>query len=72
MNNIRKIIEERLDNARNDYGNTTREPQLELQGQIEAYQDCLNLMRPRTEQDILKDFEKLEQENELLKEVLGE
>ena len=43
MNNIKQIIEERLENARNDYGNTTREPQLELRGQIEAYQDCLNL-----------------------------
>jgi hypothetical protein len=59
MNNIKKIITERLENARNDYGNTTREPQLELKGQIEAYQDCLNLMQPRTEADILKDFEKL-------------
>lgn len=60
MNNIRKIIEERLENARNDYGNTTREPQLELKGQMEAYHDCLNLIpAPRIEQEILNDFEKL-------------
>lgn len=59
MNNIRKIIEERLENARLDYGNTAREPQLELKGQIMAYQDCLNLFpTPRTEQEILNDFEK--------------
>lgn len=60
MNNIRKILTERLENARLDYGKTTREPQLELKGQIEAYQDCLNLIpTPKTEQDILNDFEKL-------------
>lgn len=57
---MRKILEERLENARNDYGKTTREPQLELKGQIEAYQDCLNLLPPkRTEQEILNDFEAL-------------
>ena len=56
---MRKILEERLENAKNDYSKTTREPQLELKGQIEAYQDCLNLMQPRTEQEILKDFEAL-------------
>lgn len=44
MERIRQIITERLENARIDYGNTTREPQLELKGQIEAYQDCLNLI----------------------------
>lgn len=60
MTNIRKIIEERLENARNDYeqvwtGTTIYDI---LQGQIDAYQDCLNLMQPRTEQDILNDFEK--------------
>lgn len=60
MNDIRKIITERLENARLDYGNTKREPQLELKGQIEAYQDCLNLIpAPRTEQEILNDFELL-------------
>ena len=59
MNNIRQIITERLENAKLDFSKTTREPQLELKGQIEAYQDCLNLMQPRTEADILKDFEKL-------------
>lgn len=30
-----------------------------FKGAAEAYQDCLNLMQPRTEQEILKDFEKL-------------
>ena len=61
MNNIRQIITERLDNARNDYDNKlSKLPSYcisELAGQIEAYQDCLNLMQPRTEADILKDFE---------------
>ena len=49
---MRKILEQRLENAKNDYGKTTREPQLELKGQIEAYQDCLNLLQQaRTEQE---------------------
>lgn len=63
MNNIRKIIEERLANAKNDlhYNDTNTELDWELlKGQIEAYQDCLNLIpTPRTEQEILNDFEKL-------------
>ena len=66
MNNIRKIIEERLENARNDYytycDNSDMALSLtyKLEGQIEAYQDCLNLLpAPRTKADILKDFEKL-------------
>ena len=62
MQNIRKIIEERLENARLDLKcniNLSVEDVRVLQGQIEAYQDCLNLMQPRTEQEILKDFEKL-------------
>jgi hypothetical protein len=59
MNNIRKIIEERLDNAINNYRQTSNiNSRMYLQGQIEAYQDCLNLMQPRTEQEILNDFEK--------------
>ena len=58
MNNIRQIIEERLDNAKMVYRNASEI--LELKGQIEAYQDCLNLLpAPRTEADILNDFEKL-------------
>lgn len=62
MDNIRKIITERLENAKNDYeqawsGTTIYDI---LQGQIETYQDCLNLFpQPRTEQEILNDFEKL-------------
>lgn len=56
MNNIRQIIEERLDNARNDWLLDKRDY---LRGQMVSYRDCLNLMQPRTEDDILKDFEKL-------------
>lgn len=64
MNNIRKIINERLENARNHYNNTDLiiAPLLksELRGEINTYQDCLNLIpAPRTEADILNDFEKL-------------
>ena len=57
MNNIRKIIEERLDHAKMVYRNASEI--LELKGQIDAYQDCLNLMQPRTEQELIKEFEKL-------------
>jgi hypothetical protein len=57
MNNIRQIIEERLDNARNDWLLDKRDY---LRGQMVSYRDCLNLFpAPRTEADILKDFEKL-------------
>jgi hypothetical protein len=57
MNNIRQIIEERLDNARNDWLLDKRDY---LRGQMVSYRDCLNLLpAPRTEQDILNDFEKL-------------
>ena len=65
MNNIRKIIEERLENARNDFlnainnGKATDREIGELQYAVLTYQDCLNLMQPRTEQEILKDFEAL-------------
>ena len=53
MNNIRQIINERLENAINDYnccsfGSTLRPI---LKGQIEAYQDCLNLMQLNDEDD---------------------
>ena len=64
---MRKILEERLENAINDYhncyGDIDNFPFCEghiSQGKIEAYQDCLNLLpQPRTEQEILKDFEAL-------------
>lgn len=57
MNNVRKIIEERLENARNDWLLDKRDY---LRGQMVSYRDCLNLIpAPRTEADILKDFEKL-------------
>ena len=66
MNNIRKIITERLENAINDYHTYWDDSDMalsltyKLEGQIEAYQDCLNLIpAPRTKQDILNDFEKL-------------
>ena len=69
MNNIRKIITERLENASLDYrywlsgvgfDGIIESYFYKLEGQIEAYQDCLNLIpAPRTEADILKDFEKL-------------
>ena len=65
MNNIRKIITERLENAINDYHTYWDDLDMalsltyKLEGQIEAYQDCLNLMQPRTKADILIDFEKL-------------
>ena len=66
MNNIRNIITERLDNARNDYEchrhiNLKDSPIIvSLESEIQTYQDCLNLIpAPRTEADILKDFEKL-------------
>jgi hypothetical protein len=74
MNNIRKIIEEHLENARNDYRKTTREFNAELKGQFEAYLDCLNLFpAPRTEQELIKEFEKLgykiEMNNDLFLEI---
>ena len=61
MNNIRKIITERLENAKNDY---RVYPILSrndmILGQIEAYQDCLNLLpQPRTETDIINDLKAL-------------
>lgn len=68
MNNIRQIITERLENASLDYRywlsgvgfDGIIEPDFyKIEGQIEAYQDCLILMQPRTEADILKDFELL-------------
>ena len=67
MNNIRQIINERLENAINEYSYLQKNSDgsddyklSEIIGQMEAYQDCLNLIpAPRTEADILKDFEKL-------------
>ena len=64
---MRKILEERLENAKKDYHNCYGDIDNfpfyeghELKGQIEAYQDCLNLLPPkRTETEILKGFEKL-------------
>ena len=82
MNNIRKIINERLENARNELKDCVSDYSSGfLKGQINAYQDGLllidynnsqlgimssqeltdyaNTPAPRTEVDILKDFEKL-------------
>ena len=66
---MRKILEERLENAKLDYryhltglGNDgfVDTNVYKIEGQIEAYQDCLNLIpTPRTEQEILKGFEAL-------------
>lgn len=50
MNNIRKIIEQRLENAKNDFlnalknGNSTDREIGELQYTVATYQDCLNLI----------------------------
>ena len=65
---MRKILEERLENARNDYYYLQKNSDgsddyklSEIIGQMEAYADVLNLVlpTPRTEQKILKDFEAL-------------
>ena len=54
---MRKILEKRLENARNDW---LLDKSDYLRGQMIAYRDCLNLIpAPRTEQYILKDFEAL-------------
>ena len=59
--NIRKIIEERLENARNDIKECLSENKVrELVGTAQAYQDCLNLIpAPRTEADIINDLKAL-------------
>jgi hypothetical protein len=65
MTKLEQIITERLENAHNDYRRCLEDIDMpifmidEVKGSILAYQDCLNLMQPRTEADILKDFEKL-------------
>ena len=64
MNNIRKIIEERLENARNERDKCEKYRDLfasiRVAGNIQICQELLNLIpAPRTEQEILKDFEKL-------------
>lgn len=67
MNNIRKIIEERLELAKeglelcrayddNNYPLTNEDLVI---NEITIYEHFLDLMQPRTEQDILNDFEKL-------------
>ena len=60
---MRKILEQRLENAQIDLKcniNLSVENVRVLQGQIEAYQDCLNLIpAPRTGQELIKEFEKL-------------
>ena len=66
---MRKILEERLENAKLDYQRCLEEMNIddfpfhedkELKGQIEAYQDCLNLLPPvRTEADIINDLKSL-------------
>ena len=73
---MRKILEERLENAINDYDFiSTGKMKHKLQGQIEAYQDCLNLLpQPRTENELIKEFENLGYEiykNDEIDLVLG-
>ena len=53
---MRKILEERLENARNDYKCCSFESTLRpiLSGQIEAYQDCLNLLDEYTPKIVTK------------------
>ena len=66
MNNIRKIIEERLENARLDYQyhkyHNLEDSRIlrDLECEINTYQDCLNLIpAPRTETDIINDLKAL-------------
>jgi hypothetical protein len=71
MNNIRKIIEERLENARNDW---LLDKSDYLRAQMVSYRDCLNLIpAPRTEEELIKEFEKLgykiEMNNDLFLEI---
>ena len=65
---MRKILEERLENAQIELKcniNLSVEDVRVLQGQIEAYQDCLNLLPPkRTEAEILKECSVIHQNNE--------
>lgn len=63
MKKIRELIETKLENAKLDLANKHYSNKDGLIGNIEAYQDLLALIpKPRTEQEILKDFEKLEYE----------
>lgn len=60
MMKIRELIETKLENAKLDLANGHYSNKDGLIGNIEAYQDLLALIpKPRTEQEILKDFEKM-------------
>ena len=74
---MRKILEERLENAKLDY-QYHKYHNLEgsrilrdLECEINIYQDCLNLLpSKRTEQEILKDFEELGYEIRIEKDFI--
>jgi hypothetical protein len=55
MTKLEQIINERLENTRDEFLKSFNDITL---GKCKAYQDCLNLLpAPRTEADILNDFE---------------
>lgn len=59
MKKIREIIEQKLESSKLDLENRHYTNKDRLIGNIEAYVDLLVLIpKPRTEQEILKDFEK--------------
>lgn len=71
MMKIRELIETKLENAKLDLVNGHYSNKEGLIGNIESYQDLLALIsKPRTEQEILKDFEKLGYDIEIHKEIL--
>lgn len=60
MKKIRELIETKLANAKLDLANRHYSNKDGLIGNIEAYQDLLALIpKHRTEEEILKDFEKM-------------
>jgi hypothetical protein len=77
MNNIRKIIEERLENAIEERDKCEKNRDLfasiRVTGNIQICQELLNLIQPRTEDELIKEFEKLgykiEMNNDLFLEI---
>lgn len=73
MKKIRELIEQKLENARLDYQNKDKayNEKHQLIGNIEAYIDLLALIpKPRTEEEILKEFEALGYEIENHNEII--
>ena len=71
MSKIRTLIEIKLDNAKLDLTNQHYSNKDKLIGNIEAYQDLLALIpKPRTEEEILKDFKKRSYEIETHNEII--